>query len=62
MLKKMRRRKVGKVTGDGAYDTQDCYREIARKNATLCTPPRSDARYLRAEHPRNDAVKALNQG
>ena len=31
MLKKMRRRKVGKVTSDGAYDTQECYREIPEK-------------------------------
>ncbi|SDG33617.1 hypothetical protein SAMN04515658_1241, partial [Idiomarina zobellii] len=27
-----------------------------------CIPPRSNARYWRGDHPRNDAVKALKQG
>lgn len=62
MLKKMGRRKVGKVTGDGAYDTQECYRQIADKKAIPCIPPRSNARYWRGDHPRNDAVRMLKQG
>lgn len=44
MLRKMRRRQVGQITADGAYDTQECYREIVRKRAIPCISPRSNAR------------------
>ncbi|MCF1432113.1 MAG: transposase [Shewanella sp.] len=61
MLRPMRRR-IGQIYGDGAYDTKPCYDQIAKKKATPCIPPRSNADYWKGEHPRNAAVTALKAG
>ena len=61
MLRGLRRR-IGKVSGDGAYDTQACYQEVNRKGAEANFPPRSNAGLWQSGHPRNSAVKALRAG
>lgn len=61
MLRKLRR-KIGKVSGDGAYDTRACYEEVRRKGAQANFPPRSNAGLWQGVHPRNIAVKALQAG
>ena len=55
-------RRIGRVYGDGAYDTKQCHDEIAKKKATPGIPPRSNAGYWAGEHPRNEAVAALKAG
>jgi len=61
MLKQLRR-KIGKVSGDGAYDTKACYQDVQRKGATANFPPRSNAGLWKDDHPRNEAVRALQAG
>jgi hypothetical protein len=39
------RRKIGKVSGDGAYDTRQCYQVIERKRAKPTILPRKNAGY-----------------
>ena len=55
------RRKIGTIYADGAYDTKQCHKEIARKKAKPCVPPRNNAGYWEEGHPRNEAVKALKE-
>ena len=61
MLRQLRR-KIGKVSGDGAYDTKACYQEVKRKGATANFRPRSNAGLWKDDHPRNEAVRALQTG
>ncbi|WP_341501922.1 IS5 family transposase [Gallaecimonas sp. GXIMD4217] len=56
------RRQIGSVYADGAYDSRQCYEEIAHKSARPLIPPRSNAGYWQAGHPRNEAVAALKAG
>jgi hypothetical protein len=53
------RRKIGQVSGDGAYDTRQCYQVIEKKRAKPSIPPRKNAGYWEKGHPRNEAVSAL---
>ncbi|MCF6438784.1 IS5 family transposase [Pseudoalteromonas luteoviolacea] len=55
------RRNVDRVTGDGAYDTRDCYDEIAAKGAVARIPPRENAQYWEKGHPRNSAIILMHQ-
>jgi len=46
------------VTGDGAYDSHDCYEAVIKKDATPCFPPRINA----AKHmPTDESWKARNR-
>ena len=56
------RRKLEAVSGDGAYDTKQCYLEVAKKKAKPIFPPRSNAGYWEEEHPRNEVVERLKAG
>ncbi|WP_335921746.1 IS5 family transposase [Shewanella chilikensis] len=62
VLLRQLRRKIGKVSGDGAYDTKACYQEVQRKGATANFPPRSNVGLWKEGHPRNEAVRALQAG
>lgn len=53
------RRKIGSVSGDGAYDTKGCHNVLQRKGITPLIPPRKNASFWDDGHPRNEAVKAL---
>lgn len=61
LLKPLRRR-IEAVSGDGAYDTKQCYEEVAKKHAKAIFPPRSNAALWADGHPRNEAVKCLKAG
>ncbi len=56
------RRQIGTVYGDGAYDSRQCYAEIAKKGAAARIPPRKNAGQWEEGHPRNEAVEALKAG
>lgn len=56
------RRKIEQVSADGAYDTRDCYKVIAKKGAKPTIPPRKNAGIWKGDHPRNEAVNALQNG
>ena len=43
LLPSMDELKVSQVTGDGAYDTHDCYASVANVGAKPCFPPRKQA-------------------
>lgn len=53
------RRKIGSVSGDGAYDTKECHKVLQRKGIIPLIPPRKNAGFWDDGHPRNEAVKAL---
>ena len=53
------RRQIEAVSGHGAYDTKQCYKEVAKKNAKPLFPPRSNAGYWEDEHPRNETMAQL---
>ncbi|WP_153448502.1 IS5 family transposase [Vibrio algicola] len=55
-LLKQTRRKILKVSGDGAYDTRQCYEAIRIKKATPLVPPRLGAVFWEKGHPRNLSV------
>ncbi|MBT2979572.1 transposase, partial [Vibrio anguillarum] len=44
-LLKQTRRKIVEISGDGAYDTKDCYEAIRRKQADALIPPRDGAAF-----------------
>jgi hypothetical protein len=48
--------KMGCGYGDGAYDTRTCYDAIAKQGGAFIAPPRQNAAYWEAGHPRNQAV------
>lgn len=54
--------KIGKVSGDGAYDTHECYQEVKQAGGQANFPPRSNAILWPNDHPRNQAVSALHEG
>lgn len=56
------RRKIDTVSADGAYDTKSCYETLQNKGSTPLIPPRKNAALWEEGHPRNEAVKALNNG
>jgi hypothetical protein len=49
---------LASITGDGAYDNRDTYREAQARGATAVVPPRSGAALWEPGHPRNAAVEA----
>ena len=49
---------LASISGDGAYDTRDTYREAEARGATAVVPPRSGAALWEPGHPRNAAVEA----
>jgi hypothetical protein len=49
---------IASISGDGAYDTRDTYREAEARGATAVVPPRSGAALWEPGHPRNAAVEA----
>lgn len=53
--------KIRRGYGDGAYDTRACYGAIAKQGGELITPPRENAAYWEAGHPRNEAVAACRK-
>ncbi|MBF4290552.1 IS5 family transposase, partial [Vibrio anguillarum] len=55
-LLKQTRRKIVEISGDGAYDTKDCYEAIRRKQADALIPPRDGAAFWEQGHPRNLSV------
>ncbi|ENJ7186675.1 IS5 family transposase, partial [Vibrio fluvialis] len=55
-LLKQTRRRIIEISGDGAYDTRDCYDAIRFKRAVPLIPPREGAALWENGHPRNLAV------
>jgi len=59
LLNKIKGR-LGKVFGDGAYDTKKCYMAIMKRGGQPCIPPRKTARLWKSSEPwalwRNQAV------
>ncbi|GEA52362.1 IS5 family transposase [Vibrio inusitatus NBRC 102082] len=53
------RRKIDRVSADGAYDTKRCHEVLKRKGIKPAIPPRSNAALWEKDHPRNAAVMAL---
>lgn len=56
------RRKIKRVSADGAYDTKACHQLLQDKGVQAVVPPRKNAGYWENDHPRNKAVKALKAG
>ncbi len=50
------RRRINEISGDGAYDTRQCYEAIRIKQAVPLIPPREGAAFWLRGHPRNLAV------
>lgn len=50
------RRRINEISGDGAYDTRQCYEAIRIKQAVSLIPPREGAAFWVRGHPRNLAV------
>jgi hypothetical protein len=55
-LLKQTRRKIIKISGDGAYDTRSCHDAIRIKRTVPLIPPREGAAFWEQGHPRNLAV------
>ena len=55
------RRRIDRVSADGAYDSRRCYAEITEKGAIPVIPPRENARLWTDKHPRNEAVMLCNK-
>lgn len=55
LLKQIRRR-IAEISGDGAYDTKDCYEAIRIKRAVALIPPRDEAAFCERGPPRNFGV------
>ncbi|WP_341501461.1 IS5 family transposase [Gallaecimonas sp. GXIMD4217] len=56
------RRRIERVSADGAYDSKGCHRLVMRKGARAVIPPRKTAGFWEDGHPRNEAVAALKAG
>ena len=56
-----RRRKLGRVYADGAYDSKASHQLIARKGATAYIPLRKHAGLWKKGHPRNKAVQVMRK-
>jgi Transposase DDE domain len=67
LLKKMPAdTKLKRMTGDGIYDTWNCYDTAAQYGADFLTPPRTNAVILpdekgRTDHPRTRAIRACER-
>ena len=53
--------KINTAYGDGAYDTHGCYDAVKEHGGQAVTPPRKNAAYWNAGHPRNEAVAACRK-
>lgn len=49
-------RKIAEISGDGAYDTKDCYEAIHIKRVVTLIPPRDGVAFWEQGHPRNPGV------
>jgi hypothetical protein len=45
------RGKLGRVFGDGAYDTKKCYMTIMKRGGQPFIPPRKNARFWKGSEP-----------
>jgi IS5 family transposase len=57
---------IDQVSGDGGYDTFDCYDTIAERGAKVTIPPRSNAKIQQPNneaqpHPRDENLLRVNQ-
>jgi hypothetical protein len=58
---------IEQVSGDGGYDTFDCYDTIAERGAKAVIPPRSNAKIqqhpheIAQPHPRDENLRRVNQ-
>ncbi|MBD2214606.1 IS5 family transposase [Nostoc linckia FACHB-104] len=57
---------IAQVSGDGGYDTFDCYDTIAERGAKVTIPPRSNAKIQQPNnesqpHPRDENLLRVNQ-
>lgn len=58
---------IAQVTGDGAYDTKDCYDAIDQREATATIPPRRNAKIWQhgnrkaPPHPRDENLRRIRQ-
>jgi Transposase DDE domain len=59
--------KIEQVSGDGAYDQEQCYDEIANQGAKAVIPPRKNAKIRRhgnrkgSPHPRDQNLRRIRQ-
>lgn len=56
LLAQCQEQPIHNAYGDGAYDTRECYDVIHQRGGTAVVPPRDNAAYWEAGHPRNEAV------
>lgn len=61
LLEQLDGQKIRYGYGDGAYDTRTCYQAIAKYGGQAVIPPRRNAAYWEAGHPRNTAVSACRK-
>ncbi|MDZ4877600.1 MAG: IS5 family transposase ISAcma6 [Chroococcidiopsis cubana SAG 39.79] len=58
---------IAQVTGDDAYDTQDCYDTIDQRGASAAIPPRRNAKIWQhgnrkaPPHPRDESLRRIRQ-
>lgn len=58
---------IAQLSGDGGYDTFDCYDAIAQRGATASIPPRSNAKIQQhgnrkaPPHPRDENLRSIHQ-
>ncbi|WP_150138144.1 transposase [Candidatus Enterovibrio escicola] len=56
------RRNIQQVSANGAYDTRAGHHVLKNKGITHGIPLRSNPRYWKEGHPRNEAVKIFKRG
>jgi hypothetical protein len=61
LLEQLGQTQLGIVSGDGAYDTRECYRVILDAGGRPLIPPKRGAALWEAGHPRNAAVAACRE-
>lgn len=52
---------IEQIDGDGAYDTREAYDVSKKLDAKLVVPPRENAALWEDGHPRNDALKHIEE-
>lgn len=58
---------IAQVTGDGAYDTQECYDAIDQRGASAAIPPRRNAKIWQhgnrkaPPHPRDENLRRIRK-
>lgn len=52
---------IAQIDADGAYDTREAYDVAAQREALLVVPPRENAVAWDAEHPRTQALAAIQE-